>query len=190
MYHFVYLSFEDKPNGRNYIGKRSSHLVYDGYLGSFSDETFRPSHRIVLGYYATSEAAIQAEIQFQRVLNVVEDPSYANRSFQTSTGFVSNHPETKKKISQSRKGQKLSEKVKRQISKRQTGSGNSNFGKRVSEQTKQKMREKLTGRKMPPEVGKKIGEANRKRVITEETRKKLSEAAKLREAKKRETNAK
>ena len=190
MYHFVYLSFEESPNGRNYIGKRSTSTPEDGYLGSFKDDSFSPSHRIILGFYKTPEAAIQAEIQFQRVLNVVEDPSYANRSFQTSTGFVSNHPETRRKISESRKGQKLSEELKKQISNRQTGSGNSNFGKKTSEKTKQKMREKLTGRKLPPEVGKKIGEANRKRVITEETRKKLSETAKLREAKKRETNAK
>jgi hypothetical protein len=190
MYHFVYLSFENAPNGRNYIGKRSTPTVYDGYFGSFKDDTFAPDNRIVLGYYQTAEAAIQAEIQFQRVFNVVEDDTYANRSYQTSTGFVSNHPKTKEKISRSRKGQRLSEELKKQISERQKGSGNSNYGKKTSEEAKQKMREKLTGRKLPPEVGKKIGEANRRRVITEETRKKLSEAAKLREAKKRETNVK
>jgi len=190
MYHFVYVSFEGGQSGRNYIGKRSTSTLEDGYLGSFKDDSFSPSHRIILGFYKTSEAAIRAEIQFQKVFNVVEDPSYANRSFQTSTGFVSNHPETRRKISDSRKGQKLSEELKKQISKRQTGSGNSNFGKKTSEEAKQKMRKKLLGRKLPPEVGKKIGEANRVRVITEETRKKLSEAAKLREAKKREANAK
>jgi hypothetical protein len=190
MFHFVYLSYENTPNGRNYIGKRSTPCLSDGYLGSFKDDSFNPTERIILGFYKTSEAAIQAEIQFQRVFNVVEDDTYANRSYQTSERFVSNHPKTREKISRSRKGQRLSESLRKQISERQKGSGNSNFGKKTSEEAKQKMRDKLTGRKLPPEVGKKIGEANKRRVITEETRKKLSDAAKLRETKKRETNVK
>lgn len=49
MWHIVYLSYESKPGGRSYIGKHSTNDLYDGYLGSFSDEHFDPDSRITLG---------------------------------------------------------------------------------------------------------------------------------------------
>jgi len=86
MYHTVYLSFEE--DGRDYIGKHSTNNPYDGYLGSFKDDTFNPTNKIILEYATTEEGAIKAEMRWQRVFNVVEDPQFANRSYQTSTGFV------------------------------------------------------------------------------------------------------
>lgn len=88
MWHFVYLSFDSSPGGRNYIGKHTTRNLDDGYFGSFSDSTFRPDSRIILGYFQSSEAAVAAEIQWQRVFQVATDPEFANRSYQTSTGFV------------------------------------------------------------------------------------------------------
>lgn len=87
MYHIVYLSYEEKPGGRNYIGKHSTEDLYDGYLGSFADTSFSPDARIVLGIYKDSASAVQSEIQWQRALGVKEDESYANQVYQTSTGF-------------------------------------------------------------------------------------------------------
>ena len=86
-YHIVYLSYEDKPGGRNYVGKHSTEDLYDGYLGSFADTSFSPNFRIVLGIYKDSASAVWSEIQWQRVLRVKEDESYANQVYQTSTGF-------------------------------------------------------------------------------------------------------
>jgi hypothetical protein len=87
MFHTVYDSFEEIPGGRDYIGKHSSEDPYDPYLGSFADESFNPTCKIVLGYSKTAEGAVWLEIQWQRVLQVKDDPAYVNQVYQTSTGF-------------------------------------------------------------------------------------------------------
>ena len=87
MYHTVYNSYETKPNGRDYIGKHSTDDPYDDYKGSFADKEFDPDSKIVFAYAKTAEGALWLEIQFQKVFNVVEDPQFANRTYQTSTGF-------------------------------------------------------------------------------------------------------
>jgi hypothetical protein len=85
--HTVYLAYEEGPNGRNYIGKHSTNDPYDSYLGSSLDPTFHPVGKLILGVYKSAEAAVAAEIQWQKTLNVVADPSYANQAFQTSSGY-------------------------------------------------------------------------------------------------------
>jgi hypothetical protein len=87
MFHIVYLSFEDTSNGRGYIGKHSSANPYDSYYGSYKDTSFNPSGKIVLEYAKTEEAAIQAEIRWQKVFKVAENPEFANQSYQTSSKF-------------------------------------------------------------------------------------------------------
>jgi len=86
-WHIVYLSYESKPGGRNYIGKHSTENIYDRYLGSFSDSSFCPDSRIILGVFNSSESAVEAEIQWQRVFRVVSNPDFANKSYQTSNKF-------------------------------------------------------------------------------------------------------
>ncbi len=86
-FHTVYLSFEAGPDGRNYIGKHTTSDPYDAYLGSSLDPTFLPVGKIILGVFRTAESATAAEIQWQKVMNVVQDPTFANRAFQTATGF-------------------------------------------------------------------------------------------------------
>jgi hypothetical protein len=86
-FHTVYVSFEEKSDSKDYIGKHSSHDPYDNYMGSFSDKDFNPSQKILLGYATTAEGAVWLEMQWQRSLNVVEDPQYVNQSYQTSVGF-------------------------------------------------------------------------------------------------------
>jgi hypothetical protein len=88
MFHTVYLSFE--PDGRDYIGKHSSKNPYDDYLGSYKDKSFDPKSKIILEYCKTEEGAVEAEIRWQRVFNVVEDPQFVNRSYQTSARFYFN----------------------------------------------------------------------------------------------------
>ena len=88
MFHTVYNSFESAPGGRDYIGKHSTEDPYDDYLGSFKDKSFKPDDKIVFAYSKTKEGAVWLEVMFQRVFGVVEDPQFANKSYQTSDKFV------------------------------------------------------------------------------------------------------
>lgn len=87
-WNIVYLSYEAKPGGRSYVGKHSTDNLNDGYFGSYRDSSYSPDSRIILGYYKTAQAALLAEIQWQKVFNVVEDEHFANRSYQSSGKFL------------------------------------------------------------------------------------------------------
>lgn len=87
LYHTVYLSYEEGVNSRKYVGKHSTNDPYDDYLGSYHDSSFNPVGKFILGFYATAQGATQGEITWQKVLNVVKDPEYVNRAYQTSKGF-------------------------------------------------------------------------------------------------------
>lgn len=87
-YHILYVSFEEEPGGRSYVGAHSTDNLNDGYLGSFVDDTFNPSNRIVFGYYTSRAALLRAEENLQKTLNVVKDPHYANQSIQHGSGFT------------------------------------------------------------------------------------------------------
>jgi len=102
MFHTVYNSFESSNNGRDYIGKHSTDNPYDDYKGSFKDESFYPDTKINFAYSNTAKGAVWLEEHFQKVFNVVEDPQFANQSYQTSTKFdrtgVQQSEETVRKI--------------------------------------------------------------------------------------------
>ena len=88
-YHYVYYSYEEY--GRGYFGSRTCKCLPEDdvkYFGSFSDRTFKPTHKIILkDDYATREEAYTDEIILQRYYKVVENPHFANRAYQTSTKF-------------------------------------------------------------------------------------------------------
>lgn len=161
LFNFVYLAYEDKPDGRMYIGKHSTNDLSDGYLGSFLDASFNPSHRLILQYYKTEQGAISGEIQWQQTFKVAEDPQYANRAYQTSARFyypwkgkarsdtdkqkksaaAKGKPkslEHRKKLSEAKLGSTLSEEHKRNI-------GLSGLGREVTMETREKIRVKKKG---------------------------------------------
>ena len=137
-WHIVYLSYESKPGGRNYIGKHSTENLHDGYLGSFSDKSFSPDSRIILGVFNSAEAAVLSEIQWQRVFEVVPNSDFANKSYQTSKKFDTT-------------GSKFSEEWKSERSKQYTGEGNPNFGKETPLKVRKKISQSLTGQTFTPE---------------------------------------
>ena len=85
MWHILYLSYE--TYGRDYLGAHSTKNLNDGYLGSYSDKSFNPDSRIIIGYYKSRESLLTAEESLQKSLDVAKNPAYSNRSIQTSTGF-------------------------------------------------------------------------------------------------------
>lgn len=87
-YHILYVSFEDSPGGRSYVGAHSTDDLNDGYMGSFVDKTFSPDYRIIVGYYTTRTALLRAEEALQKSLDVVKDNHYANQSIQHGSGFT------------------------------------------------------------------------------------------------------
>jgi hypothetical protein len=125
-FHTVYDSFESGPEGRDYIGKHSTESPYDEYKGSFKDKSFNPDSKIVFAYAKTKEGAVWLEIMFQKVFDVLEDPQYINRAYQTSLDFSYDRtgdkstPEHCRKIAEALRGRKKS---KENIQKRQETRG-------------------------------------------------------------------
>jgi hypothetical protein len=79
-WHYTYYSYE--PEGRGYIGKRSSHVPpeEDPYLGSFSDKTFKPTHKTVLATYRTAQDALRAESALQCLFKAHKAKHFANQT--------------------------------------------------------------------------------------------------------------
>ena len=147
MYHFLYDSFEEGPEGRDYIGAHSTDDLNDGYLGSYTDPTFRPTARIIISFHPDRKSLLRAEQNLQRLLNVVEDPQYANRSIQTSEGFDTSGM----KFPGKNTGSSWTEEAKQ----RRRGEGNPMFGRKmgprpqVKPETLEKMRSKKLGGNNP-----------------------------------------
>ena len=103
---YVYYSYEQW--GRGYIGSRVKEGCYPGesYLGSYSDETFKPTDKVIL-FTGTAEECLAVEVKLHAFFDVVLSPHYANRARQTSAGFTTAglvmSGEQKAKISATRK---------------------------------------------------------------------------------------
>lgn len=88
-YYYTYYSYEEW--GRGYIGSRGCKCLPEEdikYFGTFKDKNFKPTRKIILkDDYATREEAYADEIILQQYYKVVENPHFANKSYQTSTKF-------------------------------------------------------------------------------------------------------
>ena len=139
-YHYVYYSYEEY--GRGYFGSRTCKCLPKEdikYFGSFKDKNFKPTQKIILkSDYATREEAYADEIILQQYYKVVENSHFANRAYQTSTGWTTlglfPSDETRKKLSESHKGRIAW-----------------NKGKSVLDEVKEKIRQKNKGRKQTEE---------------------------------------
>ena len=111
-YYYTYYSYEEW--GRGYFGSRKCYCLPEediNYLGSSKDKTFKPKYKIILkGDYDTREEAYADEIILQQHYKVVENSHFANRAYQTSTGFTTNGmlvtEEFRQKMSSVTKGEK------------------------------------------------------------------------------------
>lgn len=176
-YHYVYYSYEEY--GRGYFGSRTCKCLPEEdvkYFGSFYDKTFKPTQKIIIkDDYATREEAYADEIILQEYYKVVENPHFANRAYQTSTGFsvygLHHSEEHKRKISQARKGKSHSEETKRKLS-----------SKSHSEETKKKISKARKGKKLTSDHKRKISESTKgkSKTITEKSKNSVIQRAKAR----------
>lgn len=156
--HYVYYSYE--KNGRGYIGSRTCKCSPqdDPYLGSYKDKTFKPTAKIILAICNTKEERYQLEYFYQKMHNVVENPHFANRAFQTTNGFsrlgLPNSEESKKKMSESRRNRPSGMKGKKHSAETKLRIANSLKGvpcpQRAVEWTEERRRaqsERLKGKK-------------------------------------------
>ena len=91
-YHYTYYSYEEW--GMGYFGSRTCECIPEedvNYFGTYSHKNFNPTQKIILkSDYDTRKEAIQDEISLQQYYKVVENSHFANRAYQTSTGFYCN----------------------------------------------------------------------------------------------------
>lgn len=85
--HYVYYSYEEF--GRGYIGSRTCDCLPedDNYLGSYTDQTFNPTDKIILETFSTREEALQAEVDLHKFYQVDKNPHFANKARQKTSGF-------------------------------------------------------------------------------------------------------
>jgi group I intron endonuclease len=158
MNHYIYYSYE--KNGRGYIGSRSCICdpKDDNYFGSFKDKTFAPTKKIILAICQSKKERYELEYFYQKIHNVVENPHFANRAFQTTSGFsrlgLFNSEESRKKMSLARRGRqsgmlgkKHTEETKKRISKSLKGRSCPSRGRKWTNERKKKHSECLKGRK-------------------------------------------
>jgi hypothetical protein len=146
----VYYSYEEW--GRGYIGSKPSGCSCtpenDPYLGSFTDKTFKPTHKIILGVYDNPGDCIAAEVLLHSYFEVDLNPHFANLARQTSTGFVSlvKTEKHKENISRSLSGRKLSpDSIEKRQRNRTYATGDDHHMRRMGGHTpeaKQKIKEK------------------------------------------------
>jgi hypothetical protein len=89
MFFYTYYSYE--PYGRGYIGSRGSSVEpsVDFYMGSYTDETFNPTEKIIISIHETREDAHLAEIKLHEFFSVGENPHFANKVKSTKVGLCS-----------------------------------------------------------------------------------------------------
>lgn len=76
----VYISYEDKPDGKKYVGSFThKEGINDDYLGSYTDTEFKPDKRIDVYECVTRKEAYEKERELQISLDVVNNPIYVNK---------------------------------------------------------------------------------------------------------------
>ena len=198
-YHYTYYSYEEF--GRGYIGSRTTRFIPDKdtyYMGSYTDKTFHPTHKIILSLHDTAEESLAAEKALHEFYQVHINPHFANRARQTSKRFTTANRTWSDEVNKKKAVDMTPEEreKRRQGMLRTTGAmtpeercekwdrsgeDNPNYGNHLSEEAKESIRKAQTGRKHPPEREAKrhatrIRNGNNRR--TEEQRKRMSRAQK------------
>ena len=192
------------PNGKMYIGQTgdkperrwkndgSGYLQKNKSTGKYNQPAF--AHAIlkygwnnfqhdIIANNLTKEEADDLEKLLINKFNTMNSKYGYNLAEGGSRGSPSE--ETRRKMSESHKGNLLSEETKRKLSALNKGENNPNYGKHLSEETRKKLSEANKGEncynygKHPSEeTRRKMSESHKGKRLSEETKRKLSEAIK------------
>jgi hypothetical protein len=162
--HYVYYSYEEY--GRGYIGSRSCNRLPEedvNYYGSYTDKSFKPTQKIILGVYETAEDSLEGENILMEFYQVGMNPHFINKQIS---------PYNHKRVvcrgaNNGMYGRTHTEEAREKISRAATG-------RTVSEETRQKMSQSQTGKKRTS--GAAISKALKGRVFTDDHKAKLSKA--------------
>ncbi|HEY5563426.1 MAG TPA: NUMOD3 domain-containing DNA-binding protein [Clostridiaceae bacterium] len=199
-YGFIYITM-NIINNKKYIGQKMFDRNLKGYLGSgkilkqavkkYGKENFS---REIIAIADSKEELNTLEINFIKEHNAVNSDDYYNISFGGgSNAGLHFSEEHKRKISESHKGESnpmygthVSEKVKKQLSKLNTGRTHTKdallkmsewqIGRKLTEEHKLKLSIWHTGKIMSDETKYKLSEIGKGRIVSEETRQKLRES--------------
>ena len=88
---FFYTYYSYEPYGRGYIGSRGSTVEpsIDPYMGSYTDNTFSPTEKIILSTHKTRKEAHLAEIKLHKFFSVDNNNHFANKVKATKVGLCS-----------------------------------------------------------------------------------------------------
>lgn len=202
--HYIVYEVTNKLNGKTYIGIHRTNNINDGYLGSgtgiqasvrlHGKENF--SRRILYDFDNEFEMLDkEAELVDEEY---VKNPETYNQTKGGRGGFSHidlrgennpmKNPDVANKVSMRLKGRLFSDEHRINLSKSHTGEKHHLFGKKRSQEIKNKIAASHTGQKRSEAAKAAMSLAWKHRLPdSEETRKRKSEAAKLREQRKRET---
>ncbi len=173
-YTYAYLREDKTPY---YIGKGKGRRIYQT-IGKPCNKP--PKDKIIfLKQNLTEEEAFNHEIYMIAVFGR-KDLGTGILHNRSDGGEGSSNPseETRKKMSEAKKGKKHSEETRKKHSENCRGSKNHFYGKYHTEETKEKLKEINIGKNLSEETKLKISKSGVGRILSEETIKNISEAKK------------
>ena len=182
---YIYLII-DLINWKKYVGQHHYHLekLDSNYHGSgkIISKIYKKRPQTLKEVYLKTCYTQEELDEWEQYYIKFYDTLYPN-GYNLQEGGRGGVPsdETRKKISETKKGKPMSEEQKKKISEAKKGEKHHFFGKKLSEEHRRKMSESHKGKQLSEETKKKISEKQKGRQFSEETKKKLSEAAKRRE---------
>ena len=163
--------------------RRSSHRRTDSKFRSYFHNSLHKygfdNFNWTILYYAQNKKSLNdAEVYWINNL----DSTNKSKGYNLKTGGSNGSPNaiTRKKISETLKGRKLSAEVCKKLSEANKGQIPWIKGRVHSDEAKKKIREAATGRKHTDEAKRKISEGHKGKTFSEKTKKKMSDAAKKR----------
>ena len=174
-YTYAYLREDKTPY---YIGKGKGNRAYKKKRGKINPPKDK-SRIIFLKQNLTEAEAFKHEIYMIGVFGR-KDLGTGILHNRSDGGEGSSNPseETRKKMSEAKKGKKHSEETRKKHSENCRGSKNHFYGKYHTEETKEKLKEINIGKNLSEETKLKISKSGVGRILSEETIKNISEAKK------------